>query len=214
VAESDAVERDDVTAVNRATYDRISARYAANQLRRRPADGRWFPTLEDAFLGSMPAGGLIADLGCGPGLDGARFAEAGFRVVAMDLSTGMVTIAAEALGGRVAQADLRALPIDRGRLDGIWCSAALLHVPEDGTAQVLQGFRRALKPSGSLALVTASGDGQRLEDVPYAPDERRWFVYRRADRLSRQLREAGFSTRIEDQLASNRDWVIVLAAAV
>jgi len=214
MADGGAVDGDDLTAVNRATYDRISGRYAANQMLRRPADGRWFPALEDAFLGSMPRRGLIGDLGCGPGLDGARFAEAGFRVVAMDLSIGMVEIARESLGGRVAQADLRALPIDRARLDGIWCSAALLHVPEDGTAHVLQGFRRALKSSGSLALVTASGDGQRLEDVPYADDEQRWFVYRRADRLSRQLREAGFSIRIEDRLASNREWLIVLAGAV
>jgi SAM-dependent methyltransferase len=207
-------ERPDVATVNRATYDRIADRYAANQRRKKPADGRWFPDLEDAFLRSVQAGGLIADLGCGPGSDGARFAEAGFRVIGMDLSAGMLAIAARSLGGRIAQADLRALPIREGRLDGIWCSAALLHVPEEDTAQVLRGFKRTLKPSGSLALVTASGDGARLEAVPYAPDEQRWFVYRRADRLRQQMREAGFSAPIEDEIAGNREWATFLTSAV
>jgi len=132
----------------------------------------------------------------------------------MDLSAGMLTVAARSLGGRVAQADLRALPIQGGRLDGIWCSAALLHVSDEDTAQVLQEFRRTLKPSGSLALVTALGDGARLEAVPYAPDEQRWFVYRRADRLRQQMREAGFSTPIEDEIAGNREWATFLTSAV
>jgi SAM-dependent methyltransferase len=207
-------ERDDLTSVNRATYDRIAGLYAANQTEKKPTDGRWFPDLEHAFLQRVPPRGLLADLGCGPGSDGARFTRAGFRVVGMDLSTGMLTIAARSLRGRVAQADLRALPIQSGRLDGIWCSAALLHVPEEDTARVLRQFRVALRPSGSLALVTALGEAARLEPVPYAPEQRRWFIYRRADRLRQQLREAGFGIRVEEHVTSNREWVTVLAGAV
>lgn len=210
----DASERSDFTAVNRATYDRIADLYTANQREKKPADGRWFPDIEDAFLGSVPAGGLLGDLGCGPGLDGARFAEAGFRVIGMDLSAGMLTVAARSLDGRVAQADLRALPIEGDRLDGIWCSAALLHVPEEHTTDVLKEFRRVLRSSGSLALVTALGDGPRFEAVPYAPDERRWFVYRHADRLRQQLRESGFNIRTEHEVVGNRKWATLLASAV
>ena len=143
VADGDAVERDDVTAVNRATYDRISSRYAANQLRQRPADGRWFPALEDAaFLGSMPAGGLIADLGCGPGRDGARSAEAGFRVVAMDLSTGMADDRRRVSRwtGRPGRPPSAA---DRSGSAGrhLVLSCARSHIPEDGTAQALAGVQ-------------------------------------------------------------------------
>jgi SAM-dependent methyltransferase len=207
-------ERSDFTTVNRETYDRIAGLYAANQREKQPSDGRWFPDLEDAFLEGVPARGLLADLGCGPALDGARFAEAGFRVIGMDLSAGMLAIAARSLGGQIAQADVRAPPIREGRLDGIWCAAALLHVPEEDTAQVLREFRRTLKPSGSLALVTAVGDGARLESVPYAPDEKRWFIYRGADRLRLQMREAGFSAPIDNRITGNREWVTLLASAV
>jgi SAM-dependent methyltransferase len=213
VNDGDAPRSDDFSSVNRATYDRIAGRYSERQEQQKPADGRWFPELEEAFLDCVTARGRIADLGCGPGLDGARFFQAGFRVVGMDLSTSMLVIAAASLGGVVAQADLRALPIGSGSLDGIWCCAALLHVPEIDTPRVLQGFRRALKPEGSLALVTALGDGHRLEPVPYAQGEQRWFAYRHADRLTRQLQDAGFRLLIDAVVSSNREWITVLAEA-
>jgi ubiquinone/menaquinone biosynthesis C-methylase UbiE len=117
------------------------------------------------------------------------------------------------MDGRLVQADLRALPIRARTLDGIWCCAALLHVPEDDTVTVLREFRRTLTSGGSLALVTALGDGARFEPVPYAPGEQRWFAYRTADTLADQLRSAGFTIRSRIRVTGNRDWGLVLAAA-
>jgi SAM-dependent methyltransferase len=126
----------------------------------------------------------------------------------------MLAIAARSLGGRALQADLRAIPLASHQLDGIWCIASLLHVPEQDTDRVLLEFRRTLRHSGSLALVTALGESSRFEPVPYAPDEERWFVYRHADRLIKQLVAAGFHTRIEEQIQGDRLWYGVLAEAV
>jgi ubiquinone/menaquinone biosynthesis C-methylase UbiE len=111
------------------------------------------------------------------------------------------------------QADLRALPIRASTLDGIWCCAALLHVPEDDTLSVLREFRRTLTSGGVLALATALGDGARFEPVPYAPGEQRWFAYRTAGTLADQLRSAGFTTRSSTRVTSHRDWGLVVAAA-
>jgi ubiquinone/menaquinone biosynthesis C-methylase UbiE len=111
------------------------------------------------------------------------------------------------------QADLRALPIRASTLDGIWCCAALLHVPEGDTLTVLREFRRTLTSGGVLALVTALGDGARFEPVPYASGEQRWFAYRTAGTLADQLRSAGFTTRSSTRVTSRRDWGLVLAAA-
>jgi SAM-dependent methyltransferase len=204
----------DFTALNRSTYDRIASRYVRNQTLNRSGNEGAFSVLERSFLATVPAGGLVADLGCGPGVDGARFAGDGFRVVGLDLSTGMLSMAATHLDGLVMQADLRALPLVSGRLDGIWSVAALLHVPEDDTDQVLRECRRAVRDTGVLALVTAVGDSTRFEDVPYAPGERRWFVYRRPQRLGEQLRLAGWDVRVQGQLARNRLWLTILADAV
>ena len=65
---------------------------------------------EASFLAGLPPGGVVADLGCGPAVDGARLASKGCRVVGVDISAGMLRIAAEGLDGRVVQADLRDLP--------------------------------------------------------------------------------------------------------
>ena len=206
-------EADRVTASNRATYDRIAVRYAENQDRLVSGNERAFPELLRAFAASIPARGTVADLGCGPARDATRFAEAGFNVLGMDLSAGMLAMAPSAMDGRLVQADLRALPIRGSTLDGIWCCAALLHVPEDDTLTVLREFRRTLTSGGILALVTALGDGARFEPVPYAPGEERWFAYRTAGTLADQLRSADFTIRSTAHAAGNRDWGLVLAAA-
>lgn len=204
---------DPTAASNRATYDRIAVRYAENQDRLVSGNERVFADLMRAFTASIPPRGTVADLGCGPARDATRFAEAGFNALGMDLSAGMLAMASSAMDGRLVQADLRALPIRASTLDGIWCCAALLHVPEDDTLTVLREFRRTLASGGVLALVTALGDGARFEPVPYASGEQRWFAYRTAGTLADQLESADFTIHTSTRAKGNRDWGLVLAEA-
>ncbi len=180
---------------------------------RQAARGQSFPGLMAAFTARLPAGADVADLACGPARDGARLAEAGYRIAGIDRSAGMLAIAARALPGRVAQADLRYLPLAAASLDGIWCCAALLHIPHGGTMTALREIRRVLRPGGHCALVTALGDGARLEAVPYAPDRQRWFFYRDPGQLARQLRTARLPVLEAAREPGSRDWFIVLARA-
>jgi len=200
---------DEVTRHNQAVYDRIAARYARHQAGRDES----FADLMDALTARLPARALVADLGCGPGHDGLRLARAGHRVLGVDRSAGMAVIAAQSLDGRVARGDLRFLPLATGRLDGIWCSASLLHVPRDQTPAALAGMRRVLRPGGHLALITALGEGTRLEQVPYDPDAERWYFYRQADELVAQLAAAGLEVVSVAEETSNRHWVKVLCRA-
>ena len=202
---------EDLTATNRATYDRIAGLYLERQQQWRSPDGPSFLRLERRFLAALPAGGRIADVGCGPALDGARFDRAGYEVVGVDLSEGMLAHAARCLAGRVVQADMRALPIAAGALDGVWCAASLLHVPDEHTTVVLGEFERVLRRDGCLALVTALGAGTALEAVPYQPAESRWFVHRLRESLQAQLEDAGFALVCEEAIAGNRLWWCVLA---
>lgn len=200
---------DDATRHNQAVYDQIAVLYG-----QRPGRGRSFPDLRDAFAARLPPVADLADLGCGPAADGALFAQAGHRVTGIDRSAGMLAVAAAALSGRLVQADLRSIPLTSGSLDGIWCCAALLHVPEGQTMAVLREIRRVLRPGGHLALVTAIGDGARLEPVPYAPGAQRWFFYRRADRLGEQLAAAQLRILTMAEERASRHWLKVLAAAI
>ena len=200
---------DKTTRHNQVAYDQIAGLYA----RRQQSRDRSFPDLREAFAARLPAAASLADLGCGPAHDGASFAAAGHRVTGIDRSAAMLAIAGQALPGRLMQADLRSVPLAAASLDGIWCCAAMLHVPEDQTMMVLNEFRRVLRPGGYLALVTALGDGARLEPVPYAPDVQRWFFYRTASQLQRQLLAARLRVITATEEPSSRHWFKVLAAA-
>jgi ubiquinone/menaquinone biosynthesis C-methylase UbiE len=125
----------------------------------------------------------------------------------------MLGYAARALSGLVVRADLRRLPVASQSIDGIWCCASLLHVPQDQTMTALREMRRILRPDGCLALVTAAGQGARLEPVPYAPDTRRWFFYREPVELEEQLRDAGLPVMTLTEEISSRHWLKILACA-
>jgi len=203
---TDEAMTDEVTRHNQAVYDRIAAGYAQRQAGRDES----FADLMGALTARLPAGALVADLGCGPGHDGPRLVRAGHRVVGVDRSAGMAAIAVQSLGGRVARGDLRFLPLATGCLDGIWCCASLLHVPQEQTPTVLAEMRRVLRPGGHLALITALGDGTSLEPVPYAPDAERWYFYRRAEEMSGQLEAVGLAVLNSSEEVTNRHWLKAL----
>jgi SAM-dependent methyltransferase len=204
----------DHTALNRATYDRIAQKYAQRQRQPRPPSEDLFSSFERSFISKVPGSGVIADLGCGPAFDGARFETHGFRVIGLDLSAGMLSQASAQLPGRLIQGDLRMLPLVSAKLDAVWNAASLLHVGEHDTLTVLREFRRVIRDGGSLALITALGDGDEFEDVPYAQEEQRWFVYRSEQRLLEQLKEARFHVEQSEKVDGNRMWLTILASAI
>src|SRR5579883_951733 len=66
----------------------------------------------DRFAALLPAGALVLDLGCGSGLDAAPLAARGLRLIGLDVSRAMLTIAQTRpeLAGRVLVAELCSLP--------------------------------------------------------------------------------------------------------
>jgi SAM-dependent methyltransferase len=98
-------------------------------------------------------------------------------------------------------------------LDGIWCCAALLHVPPDQTMAALDEMRRTLRLGGCLALVTAVGEGARLEPVPYVPSTRRWYFYQAAAELAEQIRGARLEVAAMTEEIASRHWLKILACA-
>jgi SAM-dependent methyltransferase len=202
---------DEATMHNQAAYDQIAGLYAAQPVRRQRSSP--FPELWVPFTARLPRAADVADLGCGPGEDGALLAQAGHRVIGLDRSAGMLAYAGRAISGHVAQADLRRLPVASQSIDGIWCCASLLHVPHDQTMTALREMRRILRPDGCLALVTAAGQGARLEPVPYAPDTQRWFFYREPAQLEEQLLDARLQVLQLTEEISSRHWLKILACA-
>jgi SAM-dependent methyltransferase len=119
------------------------------------ARGRLFLELSrSAFL---PQGDLL-DFGCGPGRLSILLAGAGFRVLGVDISLRMI---AEAQSLHRLDLPIRFVPItDTHQMltpaayDGIVCSSVIEYVAD--TDDLLQGFRRALRASGSLLISFAN----------------------------------------------------------
>jgi SAM-dependent methyltransferase len=111
----------DALRVTRDTYALIAETFAATQF---PPTTGLDGDLD--WLAAQVPGGLVADIGCGPGRDTQALRSRGLRVVGLDLSDAMLR--AGGLTG-AAQADMRALPLRTESLDAIWCMAAFLHIP-------------------------------------------------------------------------------------
>ncbi|MBR0801546.1 class I SAM-dependent methyltransferase [Bradyrhizobium jicamae] len=99
------------------------------------------------FLGLLPRGGAILELGCGAGNHGAVMLAEGFALRATDGSPEMAAVAARRLRHPVEAMRFDELD-EREAYDGVWASACLLHVPRDELAGILGRIHRALRPSG------------------------------------------------------------------
>jgi 8-oxo-dGTP diphosphatase len=112
------------------------------------------------------------------------------------------------------QADLRSLDFPNGYFDGIWCCAALLHLPRADVPAVLASFNRLLG-HGYLRLSVKSGQGEEVVDGAYGPDTPRAFTYFSRHELELLLERSGFDVyRVnedEPTPANQHPWIGVLA---
>jgi SAM-dependent methyltransferase len=190
--------------VTHRTYDRIAREYGAATATPWPELDRMMAT----FLVRLPERPRVLDAGCGPGRDTLQLRGRGARVLGLDLSFGMLR--SQSLSGAV-QADMRALPLADAAVHGVWCQAALLHVPRGEVPRVFAEFARVTRPAGALHLAVSEGDGEGWESGRYGPDSPRWFVHHRLDPLRELLAAAGWQVVDVSRLRTVRDWLYLLA---
>ena len=138
-------------------YERGAARWIARRGPSAIGDGRLA-----TFLDQVPRGGLVADLGCGPGWYAAAMRRGGRRVIAVDLNPAMLA----AVGRRTARVarvrgDLAALPLARQSLDGAWAMNCYCHLPRRHLALALADLHAALRVGAPLALTLPRLDAVR-----------------------------------------------------
>jgi ubiquinone/menaquinone biosynthesis C-methylase UbiE len=132
----------------------------------------------------------------------------GARVLGVDLSAAMLR---EAELPGLVQADMRILPLRDRTFDGLWCQAALLHVPRPDVDVVLAEFARVLRPGGRLHLSVSEGDGEGWETDRYGSEQPRWFVHHREPPLRTALHHAGFQVTAVTRSLQGRNWLRMLA---
>lgn len=138
-----------------------------------------------AFIESLPDGGRILDLGCGPGNSATMMVKAGFAVDATDASPEMAAIARSEFDIRAevaSFAELNAVSL----YDGIWANFSLLHAPKSEFLMHLMRIHRALNPGGRLHLGMKLGIGEARDSIG------RFYAYYQETELTDLLTAAGF----------------------
>jgi SAM-dependent methyltransferase len=144
----------------RQGYDRVAEQYAAQvggELAGKPLDR----SLLEAFAVSCD-GGLIADIGCGPGHVADYLAAAGSKVMGVDLSPQMCAVGSRDTRLPFVAADMRALPLRSGVLAGVVCWYAVIHLDDAGRLGAYEELALVLRPGGQALISFHTSDS----DVP------------------------------------------------
>ena len=172
---------------NQESYDRV-----ADQFLERHRDRAMLLPWMRSFTALLPSDGMVLDLGAGPCQDSAQLRSLGLRVMSLDRSSRMLTVALPQFPGPRVQADMRNLPIRDGALVGVWANASLLHLDRPEVVPALAGIVRVLVPGGVLFMSVKDGAGDRCDTSTYGTDVPRWFTYWSADGIDAALAQTGF----------------------
>ncbi len=194
----------------RPIYDQIAADFAAQTMQVSPG----LSASAQQFAAALPPQARLLDLGCGPGRDLAFFAAHALRTFGLDLSRGMLRLAKRTTSSALMQGDMLALPLPCAALDGIWCCAALLHLPHNLATPALQEMRRVLRTGGLLFLSVKEGQGEGMEADPTNPWPARFYARYTMEEMAGLLQSNGFviSEQTSDQ-APHTHWLRFLATA-
>jgi len=122
------------------------------------------------FAQALPPGGRVLDYGCGIGTDLAWLQRHRLRVEGLDGSQVFVREAQRRCPGvRIIHARFETARVPPARYHGIWCHAALIHVPPEALRQQLARLRQALRPGGLLGLTLAWGRRKGLTQRDWIP---------------------------------------------
>ncbi|GHF56023.1 ubiquinone/menaquinone biosynthesis C-methylase UbiE [Amycolatopsis bartoniae] len=177
----------------RAAYDTVAADYA-ELLRDLLADS----TFDRAMLGAfaeLVRGGVVAELGCGPGRITGHLASLGLDVFGVDLSPQMVAVARRAHPElRFEEGSMLALDLPDASVHGIVAWYSIIHTPPEQLPTVFAEFARVLVPGGRVLLAFQVGDDHRHHiEHAYGHDISADAYRLSPDNVSKRLAEAGLS---------------------
>ena len=139
-------------------YDREAAYYDAT----RGGDARADAAAASicAALGDFGQAGVanVVDVACGTGIVTVRMARRGYRVIGVDRSPSMLSVAAARLPGRLVRSDATSLPLAAGSADAVTMVWLLQLLTMDESARALAEAARILRPGGVLATTVDKND--------------------------------------------------------
>ncbi|MGZ8635672.1 MAG: ubiquinone/menaquinone biosynthesis methyltransferase [Actinomycetota bacterium] len=142
----------------REMFDRVAHRYdLVNRVMTFGLDVGWRRRAVAALR--LPGGARVADLACGTGDLCTELGRVGYAAIGLDFSHGM--LAAASTDASLVQADVLALPLADGSVDGATCGFALRNVTD--LAALFAETARVVRAGGRVSfLETAEPEGRLL----------------------------------------------------
>ncbi|TDD40825.1 class I SAM-dependent methyltransferase [Nonomuraea terrae] len=195
----------DFRTTTRAAYDANAVRYAASipeLYHSEPLNHAMVPLLAELVLAE--GGGVVVDVGCGPGHVTAHLHALGLDVFGVDLSPEMVALARDAHPElRFEVGVMEALDVADASVAGVVANFVILHTPPEGLPAVVAEFGRVLAPGGHLLLGFPVWDGAGPAE---AYDHAVTLAYRHApDRVAGLLTEHGLGEVARLSVAPGED---------
>ncbi|MGW4895130.1 class I SAM-dependent methyltransferase [Kitasatospora sp. NPDC004240] len=177
----------------RDAYDAVADVYADGftaDLASKPLDR----AMLTAFAEQVPAGGPVADVGCGPAQVACFLDDLGVPVMGVDLSPGMVEVAQKRRPGLdVRVGSMLDLPLEDGELAGIAAFYALIHLRAEERALAYAEFARVLRPGGLVLAAFHAGEEVRHRDSWFDRPVSLDFFALRPEEVAAGLTAAGFT---------------------
>ena len=152
-------------------------------------------------------GGAVADVGCGTGYVTGYLHDAGVDVFGIDLSPEMLAIARRDYPDlRFQVGTMTDLALADDSLAGIVAFWSVIHVPDQAMPDVVEQFRRVLRPQGLLLVGFHVGDETRHTSEGYTGrpinvDSH----YRPPSKVTGWLHDAGFTIEAELVIGPDQD---------
>jgi ubiquinone/menaquinone biosynthesis C-methylase UbiE len=150
------------------SYDRVAERYAAEiggELAGKPLDRALLRCLHDLVdvVEESSGGGVVADLGCGPGHVAAYLASAGLPMVGIDISPGMIEVGKQRYPDvTFREGSLLRLPATDGEFLSAIVFYSTIHLRPDDRPRAYREMFRVIRPGGWLLLAFHSSPAEGL----------------------------------------------------
>lgn len=179
-----------------ATYDKIAGKYTRKYFN----DLTDLPYI-DRFLKKLPSGARILDIGCGPGTFTKYLLEKGFNVEGIDLSEEMIKIAkVKVPKANFKLMDMRRISYPGNFFDGLLAAYSLIHIPTEEMIDTLRGFKKILKPNGSMMIIVQGGEPDKFVNEPLKKGEKIFINFFTKERLSKLVAQAGFEIEYQEEI--------------
>lgn len=146
-------------------YDELAAKYAerfCDELKHKPFDRDVLRRFTESV-----AGGVVADVGCGPGHVTAHLASLGVKAIGVDLSPVMIEEAERRFpSSEFRVGDMLTLEMEAGFLDGVVALYSIIHLKREQLEQAFLEMNRVVRPGGQLLVSFHEGTGEfHADDV-------------------------------------------------